>query len=127
MPTPWRQRMAGLRTNALVASGAAMFVMCVTVSSPWLRETHLSSSRKKGSRGANQFVRWDLCSRRGNSHSLVFFVYSVRASGSSRVRGSRLAVHRVPGNRCYPEVPVLVFYFPYILVLLCFSCPTRSG
>jgi putative Mg2+ transporter-C (MgtC) family protein len=23
----WRQRMAGLRTNALVASGAAMFVM----------------------------------------------------------------------------------------------------
>jgi len=28
----WRQRMAGLRTNALVAAGAAMFVMLTALS-----------------------------------------------------------------------------------------------
>jgi putative Mg2+ transporter-C (MgtC) family protein len=30
----WRQRMAGLRTNALVAAGAAMFVMLSALAAP---------------------------------------------------------------------------------------------
>jgi hypothetical protein len=39
------------------------------------------------------------------------------------VRRARLAIHGVPGHCCYLEVLVLVFCFPYILVLSAYTLP----